>query len=466
MSLRSRIVLLVAAVFASISAASGWLMLNRAETSLQTAFDRTTRTRAAWLLSQVSVDPVVLPLPTNDERILVETDTYTDRHELFRSPGFPKTIPPNQLVASEGKQQSDFQENKNNPQHSRTNQYRWFLQTYRAVTIDQLADETTDTVVRLTLAVPDVGLRQDMEQLRRLFGLGWLLSLVLALLVGYATAGWLLRPIRAMVAQADQIGQATRIDPLTLPSSQDELYTLAVALNRMLDRIRDTISTQRNFFGAAAHELRTPLAVMKTGLEVTLNSGRIEPTLQPFLQSQLDDVRRLTRLLDEFLTLSRPDDTPARLTLTSIQLPNLIANCVARLNTVAEDYAVTILFLPPDTPVEPLLTDAVKLEHVLMNLLENAIKYAVTGSIIKIQLIHEESITIQIKNQTTHTDGPVLDLLQPYFRADPLGDGHGLGLWISHRLTTLLGGTLTLHWQSFQFTASIQHPRIFSATAL
>jgi signal transduction histidine kinase len=113
-------------------------------------------------------------------------------------------------------------------------------------------------------------------------------------------------------------------------------------------------------------------------------------------------------------------------------------------------------FVPPTTPVPALLTDAVKLEHVLMNLLENAIKYAVAGSAITAQLAQEEGIIIRIENQTDRAEGPVLDLLQPYFRADPLGDGHGLGLWISHRLTELLGGQLRLTWQAFRFTAEVQ----------
>src|ERR671933_396694 len=92
MNLRSRIVLAVAIVFAGISLLTGWLMLNRVETSLQTAFDRATKTRAGWLLSLVSVDPVVVPLPAGSERMRVVYETYGHTRELFQSPGYTDAL--------------------------------------------------------------------------------------------------------------------------------------------------------------------------------------------------------------------------------------------------------------------------------------------------------------------------------------------------------------------------------------
>ncbi|WP_375446417.1 sensor histidine kinase [uncultured Fibrella sp.] len=445
MSLRSRIVLAVAVVFALVSAGAGWLMLNRAEHSLQTAFDRATQTRANWLLSQVSTDPVVLPLPAAPEQMRVTVTTYGPPRELFRSPGFPEpdgSPPPHR---------------RQNPQWPGT--YPALAGSYRLVTAES-STQLTDSHVRLTLAVPDRSLRHDIGQLQWVFGLGWLLSLLLALGAGYGAAGWLLRPIKSLVGQASRIGKATRIDPLLLPQSRDELYELTVALNQMLDRIRTTIDTQRHFFGAAAHELRTPLAVMKTGLEVTLRSGHVEAGLQPFLAGQLDEVRRLTRLIDEFLTLSRPDETPPQLHQTPVSLGKQVAACLNQLTTIATDYEVTASLLTTGDSDAELLTDAVKLDHILLNLLENAIKYAVAGSMITITVDSTQPGlgVVRIQNKTTRESGPTINLPEPYFQADPLKEGHGLGLWISHRLTTLLGGQLLLSWQQFTFTSELRMP--------
>ena len=433
MSLRSRIVLAVALVFAGVSLLAGWLMLIRAETSLQTAFDRATQTRAGWLLSLVSVEPVILPLPTEAERMRVLYQTYGQTRQLFQSPGFPGSKRPT----------------RKGP--------RW-LRSFRSVTVQSTNEQLPDGRLILTLAVPDTTLRQDINQLRWVFGLGWLISLILAFGGGYVVAGWLLKPIQSIINQANKIDNTVSVARLALPDTQDELYQLTDTLNRMLNRIQESAELQRNFFGAAAHELRTPLTVMKTGLEVTLGGTDVNERMKPFLAGQLDEVSRLARLLDEFLTLSRPDNAPQTLKTTAVDLPDLLKNCFAKLATVAADYAVTMQIEFGAQPVKSLQTDAVKVEHIILNLLENAIKYAVSGSVVTVSLRQSESWIVELRNQTARETGPVLDLMQPYFRADLFKEGHGLGLWISHRLTTLLGGELRLSWQDYSFTSTLILP--------
>ncbi|SOD93641.1 sensor histidine kinase [Spirosoma fluviale] len=432
MSLRSRIVLAVTAVFAAVSLFTGWLMLDHAEKSLQIAFDRTTQTRADWLLSQVSVDPVILPLPTERERMQVVYYGYGQTRELFRSPGFPD------------KAGLGHRRRAHSPHYS-----------YRALTSQINTEQAPDGRIMLTLAVPDMNLRQDINQLRLVFGIGWLLSLGLAFIGGYGVAGWLLRPIQSIVDQANTISNATDSSRIALPKSKDELYQLTDTLNQMLGRIRENVDLQRNFFGAAAHELRTPLTIMKTGLEVTLGNDRIGEPIKPFLTSQLDEVSRLARLLDEFLTLSRPEDAARTLKLSEVDVAQLVIKCVDQLAGLTNEYEVTIQLDLPESTMETVLTDAVKLEHIVLNLVENAIKYAVAGSSVLIQARYSTNWVIRVQNQTVRESGPTLDLLQPYFQADPLKEGHGLGLWISHRLTMLLGGKLHLNWQSFTFVSEL-----------
>ncbi|AUD01866.1 sensor histidine kinase [Spirosoma pollinicola] len=433
MSLRSRIVLAVTAVFAGVSLLAGWLMLNHAEKSLQVAFDRATQTRASWLLSLVSVDPVILPLPTERERMQVVYHAYGRQRELFHSPGFSD-------ISRSGRA-------KGSRPHS-----------YRAITAQTSTEQAPDGLITLTLAVPDMSLRQDINQLRWVFSLGWLLSLGLAFGAGYIVAGWLLRPIQSIVDQANAISNATTSSQITLPKSRDELYQLTDTLNRMLERIRENVDLQRNFFGAAAHELRTPLTIMKTGLEVTIGNEQLDRTVKPFLASQLDEVSRLARLLDEFLTLSRPEDTKQALKLSDVSVPALVSRCLTQLTSLSTDYEVNVQFEPDDSSQESVLTDAVKLEHIVLNLIENAIKYAAGGTNVLVQATYSTGWIIKVQNQTIRKSGSTLDLLQPYFRADPLKEGHGLGLWISHRLTMLLGGELHLDWQDFTFTSELILP--------
>ncbi|WP_080239129.1 sensor histidine kinase [Spirosoma rigui] len=441
MNLRSRIVLAVATVFAAVSLLAGWLMLVRAEASLQTAFDRSVQTRASWLLSMVSVDPVIIPLPTETERMWLTEQSYGRSRELFRSPGLDTggrvTDQPPALTPG----------GDANVQHS-----------YRTVTVTANRDQLPGNRIRLSLSVPDNSLRQDISRLRWVFGLGWLLSLLMAFGAGYVVASWLLKPIQTIARQADSISNAVSIDPIPLPAARDELFQLTDSLNRMLGRVRQSAELQQNFFGAAAHELRTPLAIMKTGLEVTLNRGTVDDQTAPFLTGQLDEVRRLTRLLDEFLSLSRPDSSPQPPRLDVVDVPELVDRCRTQLSTIAQDYGVFLVVESMTDSLTPLTTDALKVEHILLNLLENAIKYAVPGSAIRVYLRQTTDWTIRIQNETSQEQGPVVDLLEAYYQADPLRDGHGLGLWISHRLTALLGGQLLLNWQQFTFTSDLTLP--------
>ena len=430
MSIRSRIVLSITAVFAGISLLAGWLMLDRAERSLKTAFDRTTRTRAEWLLSLISVDPVVLPLPTAREQMRVLYQSYGRTRELFRSPDFPgfpsKSGRPNTLPGS-----------------------------YRTLTAQTEPDQLPEGQVRLMLAVPDANLRQDIDRLRWVFGVGWLLSLVLALAAGYGVAGWLLRPLQTIINQADSISRVATSSRISLPTARDELYQLSDTLNRMLARLQENADLQQNFFGAAAHELRTPLTVMKTGLDVTLTQEDVSADTKMFLVGQRDEISRLSRLIDEFLTLSRPDEQSQSLKLVPVNVPSLISDCLRKLATVAADYEVSTKSTADSSSNQTILTDAIKLEHILMNLIENAIKYAVAGSQVIVELRGNSPCIVRVQNQTVRANGPTLDLQQPYFQADPLREGHGLGLWISSRLTTLLQGTLHLDWQNSTFTSEL-----------
>ncbi|GAB3703279.1 hypothetical protein GCM10027592_33070 [Spirosoma flavus] len=429
MKLRSRIVLAITLVFATISLLAGWFMLVRAETSLQIAFDRAAQTRADWLLSLISVDPVILPVPGSNEQMLVRYMAYGQTRELFRSPGYPtdeRSIP--------------------------------FAETYRVVTSQSSPESVPASEVVLKLGVVDSSLRQDIRQIRWMFGLGWLASLLLAFSVGFVVAGWLLRPIQRITNQANTINDALFVDPIELPDSHDELYNLTDTLNQMLRRIRESAEQQRNFFGAAAHELRTPLAVMKTGLEVTLIGDYNPEQVDYFLKGQLDEVSRLSRLLDEFLTLSRPDFNEQQLHYKEVQIVKLVEKCIGQLSSISGEYNVAISLWFGGTDGKTVVTDAVKLEHILLNLIENAIKYAVEKSAINVYIECNTSWMVRIENQTGRESGLTVDLTQPYFQADPLKDGHGLGLWISARLTRLLGGNLALNWQNFIFSSTLHLP--------
>jgi signal transduction histidine kinase len=214
---------------------------------------------------------------------------------------------------------------------------------------------------------------------------------VLAVL-GWRMVGATLRPVAELRAGAERItgtGGSTR---LPVPASRDEIHRLAVTLNGMLDRIASAQARQRAFVADAAHELRSPLASLRTQLEVAERIGEPAPVADLLL-----DLERLTRLVDDLLLLARSDEAGTVPDLRPVDPVDLVAELV-RSRTAARvpvsgpaggpvgDQGRVVTGRPdagsvpatPVPPVPPVLADPFLLRRVLSNLVDNAVRFART----------------------------------------------------------------------------------------
>ena len=202
------------------------------------------------------------------------------------------------------------------------------------------------------------------------------------LLMGFATylvARLTLRPVAALRHGAEDITAAGLAEQrLPVPSAQDEIHRLAITLNQMLDRIDSSTQRQRTFVGDAAHELRSPLASLRVQLEVVQRMGP-ESGLPAFIDDVLEDVSRLDRFVEDLLALARLDERATSRRLEPVLLDSLVS-------AVAAGYVAPVSRSgsPESEPTE-LIGDPDALRRVLVNLVDNALRYAHTEVTISVR---------------------------------------------------------------------------------
>jgi signal transduction histidine kinase len=275
-----------------------------------------------------------------------------------------------------------------------------------------------------------------------------LLVLVLAA-VAWRVIGATLRPVETLRQGAEEITGAGQSARLPVPRGHDEIHRLAVTLNGMLDRLDRGRARQREFVADAAHELRSPLANMRTQLEVArrLDHDTDWPALADDL---LADTARLSTLVDDLLLLARTDSTTTLRRPEPVELRSLVTRVAARYPTVVGPTDVDLI---PDRPVwtfgEP---DA--LARVVANLLDNAVRHARSRVVIEVEV----EVDVELEDAgaliTITDDGPgipVEDRDRVFERFTRLDDGRardaggaGLGLAIVRELVRRHRGSVRL----------------------
>jgi heavy metal sensor kinase len=218
--------------------------------------------------------------------------------------------------------------------------------------------------------------------------LRWLMLTVGPLMVLLSVAGgyWLARrslaPVDQMSRSANRITAGQLDERLAIANPEDELGHLASTFNAMLDRLEGTITELRQFTADAAHEIRTPLAVIRSAAEVALHSPRSASYYQECLQSIAEDTNRLTTLSDQLLLLAKEDAGLAEHPLEDIDLTQLVEQVATDLEPLADEKSVTII-RQRSNPCQ-VRGDTQRLRRVFLNLVDNAIKFTPPGGEISI----------------------------------------------------------------------------------
>jgi heavy metal sensor kinase len=199
------------------------------------------------------------------------------------------------------------------------------------------------------------------------------IALILASAVGYLLAGLSLKQVESMRRRAAVISAETPGERLPVPPTGDELQRLGETLNQMLGRLEAALERERDFVADAGHELRTPLALLRTELELALRQARTAEELREAVRWSSYETERLSQLAEDLLLIARADGGRLPLRLEPIEADALLASVASRFEWRAEELGKSVRPTPaPGVRVEG---DRLRLEQALGNLVDNALRH-------------------------------------------------------------------------------------------
>ncbi|HEY4276064.1 MAG TPA: HAMP domain-containing sensor histidine kinase [Rhizomicrobium sp.] len=270
--------------------------------------------------------------------------------------------------------------------------------------------------------------------------------LLLAALAGYFLMRRALVPVEIMINAAESYSFNTPHSRLPLVGTEPRIEALGLALNRMLDRLDGAYSHVSRFSADAAHELRTPLTIIRGELELVLAQARTSSDVERAVSNALEEMTRLSGIVDSLITLSRMDSMWGKRSHSNVDLLALAVETVEQMNLMAVEKQIS-LEKPSGLPVA-VAGDRDRLKQVLVNLVDNAIKYTPSGGEVRIFVTTEgDSAVLTVEDTGIGIDRDHQDkVFERFYRVSPdRGEnGAGLGLAIVKSIIHAHGGTVSL----------------------
>lgn len=425
LGIRAKTAFIFFGVFVVIVLPVNFLVYSKVKTILIQADTRELQAEGEKLFDKVRLDPALIPLPPQNYLMFIRIKEVLGIDTVFASPGFPEVWSEDAVLV---------------------------LDSIKVVTEARPVPYSNASLL-LSIARSTHDLDSQLETLQLYLFIANSISILLAGVLVYIVSGFTLRPVRNIVEVASRI-QATRsMERVAEPKSDDEYRELARTINSMLARIESSIKTQTNFFASAAHELKTPLTVMQTELSVALNQNP-EPSTRTILENQLHEVQRLDRVIQDFLLISqlKSESLVIRKAVNRLDeaLYSALKRCKYQIKTKNAQVKVTLATEDCTNNF-----DYDKIELVLFNLLENAIKYSQLEATIQVTINRTDRLAVQFVNPVPETIADVEILKSEFKKVSELSSGLGMGLWICQEIMRLQGGALNLHQTKGNFIAEV-----------
>ena len=276
--------------------------------------------------------------------------------------------------------------------------------------------------------------------------------LVSAGLIGYWLAGSSMRPVEGIMDEVDAISDGRSLHRrLAVPVSGDEMARLALTVNGMLARLEQSFASLRRFTADASHELKTPLMVLRAGVERALVHPGTPSEILQSLDETLAQINQMTEMVENLLTLARADEGRAPLAVEECDLREVVADVAETAGILGEEAGVTAVHTMPETPVR-LAVDRHRIREMLLNIVTNAIKYTPRGGSLALALEeHEDAVSFTVRDTGIGiAAGDLPHIFERFWRADPARSrtgerpGVGLGLAIAKWIAEAHGGSITV----------------------
>jgi heavy metal sensor kinase len=279
-----------------------------------------------------------------------------------------------------------------------------------------------------------------------LHGLLLTLAIYMPFIVSLAVAGgyWLMRrslqPVDEITRRAEGITSTNLGERLPVIRTGDELERLSVSLNRMIERLDDAFQHINRFSADASHELRTPLTILQLELEGISQNHLSDGSLGDQIGSALEETHRMSRIVESLLAISRLDAGEARMDKTRMDLGELAASTGNEMVLLAEEKSIRLrIRATPGVQVEG---DRTRLQQVIVNLIDNAIKYTQEGGDVEISVSGEgNTAVLEVSDNGPGIPAQALPhVFERFYRADKArsraSGGAGLGLSIVKAICT------------------------------
>lgn len=262
-----------------------------------------------------------------------------------------------------------------------------------------------------------------------------------------------LAPIRRIAREAQELTAARLDRRMPSPEARDEVGELVITINQMLDRLEAAFVAQERFVADAAHELKTPVAVLLGSAQVLRQKPRTPAEYERYVEGLLDEMRRLAQMIDSLLTLARADAGMPLVSAEAVSINEVATDVVQRWRRLAEEHNVRIvlsLAMPRGDEPEPLVKgDSELLDSLVGNLVQNGVRYSPNGESVEVEVrMSDDRVRVCVRDRGPGIPEEHLDRVFERFyripRMESGANGTGLGLAIVKGVTRLHGGTITV----------------------
>jgi len=297
------------------------------------------------------------------------------------------------------------------------------------------------------------------------------LILVIAGVGGYVLASRFLKPIQEIARQAEEITSDRLHERLAVNVSDGELADLSRVFNTVLARLEQSFDRLKRFTSDASHELRTPLAAIRSVGEVGLQKGSTAAGYRDIIGSMLEEVNKLTHLVDSLLTIARADAGQIRLDQTRISAAEVARSSVSLFEALVDEKGLRLLTDATSGPM--ILGDRLLIRQALVNIIDNAIKHTPSGGLITVR-VREDRTQVYFDVEDTGAGIPQDQLNRVFDRFYRVEEGRsresggaGLGLSIAEWNVRVHGGLLRASSEPGRGSIfTIELPRAESAPTL
>ena len=289
--------------------------------------------------------------------------------------------------------------------------------------------------------------------------------LLLAAIAGFVLIKRPLRPVLVLTEQAEYIGRDHLGERLQVPATGDELQRLATALNRMIERLEDALAHNHRFSADASHELRTPLTIVRGELEQAIQEPGLSDAAVDSIGSALEEIERMSQIVQSLMATAYLDSGGEQMEREPTDLGRLVGNTIEQMQLLAEERKITLV----GNTLDPLLVSGnpTRLKQVIVNLIDNAMKYNRTGGTVSASVFAQnDSVILRVADNGIGIPAASLPyIFDRFYRADKARTratgGIGIGLSIVKAICNAHNAVVSVQSREAQGTVfTVSFPKL------